>query len=344
MVDVRSKSATASPVIVKNKEAPKAAPAKQPAAPVAQAPARWGAPAAGAKPARDGFEAVPAKGKAAVKNEPRITSNEQQVDLRDAASRRELAIEATQVNDVSVAADNADDICGGASLASALVLASSSPETAQANATAMRKLLNARVLRATGLPAGVNPQAIETALGHLEKGTLSRNDLFHLQQGLYAGARSYGSSKDAAPGVAVGQMAALVSELKGRGASLGTASMVEVELSPATKNSDGTSHWVASTKEGLINTGSSTVPADWLSPKSPRFSGDVRVEADVKFRTTVLNTENGTRTRASASKGWAGSITPKDPNDIKLLTLPPVEEQLRLAASTFDSKKPQPLD
>ncbi len=284
-----------------------------------------------ASPFVDGFEAAsPTKTNAAPGD--LITSADQLVTLSDQASRQEIAIQATQVNGVSMKAGNAGDICGGASLASSLVLGSGTPEAAQANASAMRRLFGARGAL-DQLPPGVDKTAVTAALDHLEKGSLSRTDLWNLQQGLYSAARTYGDKFIRAPGVDVGQMTAIVAELKGRGASLGATKMVEVTIDV------GTSHWVAETPAGLINTGPNVDPKK-LSPRSPDWGGDVRLGADeVQMRARRVGGQAG-----EAGQGWSETLKPVDPNNVgQVLTRHSTDVQLAEAQARMQGRKAEAL-
>lgn len=339
MADVRNKVAAPRTAVVATRvQVEEKKPAPPP--PPAQKRGWLQGVAPAARPGADGFQSARTASAAPKKAPPPtalITSNDQQINLGDPAFRREIAVEATQSNTVSYAAGNANDICGGASLASALVLASGKPEDAKGNAEAMRKIFSAHRIQ---LPAGVERAALEKALDHLGQGTLSRDDLFNLQQGLYAAARTYGPPPQDA-GVNVAQMSGLVAELKGRGATLGKSSMVEVDVSE--NRSQPVAHWVAQTDLGLINTGFSTVPPAWLSPLNGRWSGDVSVGEKVTFRTSVVVTQDGRRIKAEAGKGWAGALTPKDPNSVAQMNIPGFNQQLGEAAASFDPKKPQTL-
>jgi hypothetical protein len=111
---------------------------------------------------------------------PPIKPN-QQIDLTDKDYRNHMLRSAPQVNDVSIKAGNAPNICGGAAMANALILSSKTPEQSKANAKAVRDLAGSLDPKVKLTPEE------DQALKNMEKDkpTLSAVDAQHLQQAMY---------------------------------------------------------------------------------------------------------------------------------------------------------------
>lgn len=138
----------------------------------------------------------------------------QSVNFLTPEGKKQLIENSSQVNPISQKAGNAQEVCGGASIANALVMSSNTPEQAKANAGALR----AAAKNVTGLT-----DAQDRALTNMEKGTMSPTDLQHLQQLSYGLVKSQGQGEKLAN---AGEMGMAVSLLKANGAFPG-AQMVE---------------------------------------------------------------------------------------------------------------------
>lgn len=244
----------------------------------------------------------------------------EQRDLSTFEGRRRLATEASQVNEVSAdpGIDNADRICGGAAAVNALILNSTTPEAAKANAQALRSAMGAANVK---LPPSLDKKAVETALTHLEANAPSMNDVFVLQQVAYGVGRRFAEKTDKDDGLNPGQLAGLVADLKGRGATLD--SNTQFSLSKQ--------HWV-------VNVGSTTANSDTnvaidpgaKLPSNKAWSGDVvlRPDGGVEARTKTVRVDGKDMNAAEyaahfklpppkrdgLTRGWAFPITPVDPN------------------------------
>ncbi len=98
----------------------------------------------------------------------------QRVDFMSPAGKTDLIERSSQINPISRKAGNADTSCAGAAMVNGLVLGSKTPADAKANADALRA--SAKQL---GVPVKAEEEA---ALQHMAKGSMSANDMSHLQQ------------------------------------------------------------------------------------------------------------------------------------------------------------------
>lgn len=243
----------------------------------------------------------------------------EQRDLSTFEGRRRLATEASQVNEISAdpKIDNADRICAGAAAVNALILNSTTPEAAKANAQALRSVMGAGVT----LPPTLDPKAIETALAHLEANAPSMNDVFVLQQVAYSAGRRYADKKEKDDGLNPAQLAGLVADLKARGANLD--SNTQFSLSKQ--------HWVAHVGSTTANSDANvSIDAGAKLPSNKAWSGDVVIRPDgvVEARTKTVRVDGQDMNAADyarrfelaqpkkdgLTRGWAFPITPVDPN------------------------------
>lgn len=260
-------------------------PAAVPQAPAAAAPSTaWGPKAPVRRAAVDPFPAAKT--------------------LSDLATRKGLATKAVQKNAISEAAGNANRVCGGAAVVSALLMRSSTPGAAQANARALQDSFDSTGA-AKFLPASVNKEELKQAFERFGTGTPTSNDVSLMQQAAYALGRKYGPpEKD--DGLSVGQMGGMVADLKARGANLG----------PETKFIQVKNHWVAQTPEAVLNSDQTvSLQPKELNTKDTRWAGDVTVRADgkVELRTRQLSS---TQTPAWEGGGWKMELNPARSNDI----------------------------
>lgn len=133
------------------------------------------------------------------------------VSLNTPEGRKQLVSNTSQVNEVSKKAGNDQVICGGASVANALVLSSDTPEKAKANSDALR----ASASKLTSLTP-----AEDTALKNMSKGQMSTTDMAHLQQ---LSQKLVKSSNQGEPLANPGEMATAVTLLKANGGFPGPA-------------------------------------------------------------------------------------------------------------------------
>lgn len=131
--------------------------------------------------------------------------NTKPVNINTPEGRKQLISDTSQVNEVSKKAGNDQTICGGASVANALVLASDTPAKAKANSDALR----ASASKLAGISA-----AEDTALKNMAKGQMSTTDLAHLQQ---LSQKLVKSSNQGEPLANAGEMATAVTLLKANG-------------------------------------------------------------------------------------------------------------------------------
>jgi len=207
-------------------------------------------------------------------------------DLSTFEARKRLATDASQVNPISAdpKIDNADRICAGAAAVNALILNSTTPEAAKANAEALRSAMGARHVE---LPASLDKQAINDALDHLAAGSPSMNDVFVLQQVAYAVGRRYAQKKEAKDGKALddglnpAQLGGLIADLKARGAT----------LDGNTQFSLSKQHWVAHVGAVTANSDQNVkIDSGAKLPSNKAWAGDVVLRADgvVEARTRTV--------------------------------------------------------
>ena len=159
---------------------------------------------------------------------------------------------------------------------------STTPEAAKANAGALRAAFNASPMKAL---TSVDVQShVSAALKNFEAGKLSEEDVCYLQQAAYAiGRGTPGEPQDA--GLSNHAMASMLADLIGYGAKLGK----ETSFTQAFR---GGGHWVGESGGLNINTAQVGTPSaslefKKLTPKSPEFSGRVRVLEDKYGARTV---------------------------------------------------------
>jgi len=225
----------------------------------------------------------------------------------------------SQVNSVSTGLKNENDICGGAAMVSALILRSTTPEAARANAGALRAAFNASPAKAmTSVEVQVH---VSAALKNFEAGKMSEEDVCYLQQAAYVVGKGVPGESEKG-GLSTGAMASMVADLVGSGATIGA----ETSFSQAFDGVGG--HWVAKSGDVAFNTAQDNTPAakvdfNKLPVTDNEFSGRVR----------VLNNKDGTRTVQLQSRylspppatgkkpgapdgsGWKAEITPLNPGD-----------------------------
>ena len=310
------KSSTATPAVPSPsvQKASAAPPPKAPAAPTPQAPKGW-VPRTPARvaPRGDGFATAPAK--TAVPAKPAV-SEETAVDLNDARQRAALAQRTSQVNEVSVTAGNAGDVCGGAAVVNAVVLNSGSPAAAKANADALRTV--ATQFGAWDAP-GVDRAKAGAALDHLAAGKVSEADLHHLQQLAYAAGRALDPAErndpTRTPGLNAGHLAGVLSQLQLAGARLSPDTRL-IEVKGA---GDDTGHWVAQAGGVLANSLSSVkVGREMLSPGAKQWESDVRLGAagtPVEARLRTLGRGEGS-SHAPPGQAYRFSVAPKPPESM----------------------------
>lgn len=226
------------------------------------------------------------------------------VDLSNVADRVKLAQQASQLNPISEAAGNKNVICGGAVVVSALIMNSTTPEAAKKNAGALESAMNAAGAR-DQLAATVNPEALKAAFANFAKGTPSLDDVHLMQQAAYAVGRRYDA--ESTGGLNPGQLAGLVADLKGRGATLGPETRFTVVANPKAPT---VGHWVASAGPIELNTDASvSVSSRNRLPSGQDWSGDVSVRKDgfIEARTRYLGSN-----MAANGRGWAFEIEPVD--------------------------------
>lgn len=224
----------------------------------------------------------------------------------------------SQVNAISVGLKNSNDICGGAVVVAALVLRSTSPEAARANAGALRAAFNASPAKAL-TPVGAQ-SGVSTALKNFEAGTLSEEDVCYLQQAAYIVGRGV-SGEAKSPGLSTGAMASMVADLVGYGATIDT----ETSFAQVFDGANG--HWVGATAGQSLNTAEAITDAgkvDFAKLKldSREFSGRVRILKD-KVGAHVIqvqsrygpNEKTGALEVAKKGAGWQAEITPHNPSD-----------------------------
>ncbi|MBL8954622.1 MAG: hypothetical protein JNK82_27845 [Myxococcaceae bacterium] len=217
-----------------------------------------------------------------------------------------LATKASQMNPVSSAAGNSDRVCGGAVVVSALLLRSGTPAAMKANAKALEGAFDAAGA-AKLLPASVKEADVKAAFERFAAGTTTPGDVNVLQQAAYALGRSYSPAAD--DGLDTSQMAAMVANLKARGAALGP----ETRFVQVHDGEGGGGHWVVKTPEALVNPSPvAKVSADDIAVASGKFSGDVTVRKDgkVELRTRVLSADEPP---AWEGGGWKMVLDPKSP-------------------------------
>lgn len=177
-------------------------------------------------------------GAGAVGNKP-AASPTQSVNFLTPEGKKQLIESSSQVNPISQKAGNSNEICGGASVANALVMSSSTPEQAKANAQALRA--------AAKNVAGLSPEQ-DRALANMEKGTMSPTDLQHLQQLSHRLVKSQNQGEKLAN---AGEMGMAVALLKANGAFQGAQS---VEFHNARLPPPGQSnHWSVSVDGAYAN-------------------------------------------------------------------------------------------
>lgn len=244
----------------------------------------------------------------------------EQRDLSTFEGRRRLATEASQVNPISAdpKIDNADRICAGAAAVNALILNSTTPAAAKANAQALRSAMGAADVK---LPPSLDKKAIDTALSHLEANTPSMNDVFVLQQVAYGVGRRFAEKTDKDDGLNPAQLAGLVADLKGRGANFD--SNTQFSLSKQ--------HWVAHVGSTTANSDTNvSIDSGAKLPSNKAWSGDVVIRPDgvVEARARTVRVDGQDLNAADYAKrfelaqpkkdgltrGWTFPITPVDPN------------------------------
>lgn len=225
-------------------------------------------------------------------------------DLFNPAQRAALA-SVSQNNPVSDRLQNANFICGGASLVAVMIHRSTRPELAQANAEALRSAF----ARAPG--EGLSPMdraRVGQALDRLATGLMSKEDVAYLQQAAYAVGRAV-PGEQKTPGLTAGALATMVADLAGSGAALGQ----DVSFSQAFDGEGG--HWVAEAGNTFVNTGTGGAAkvrrADIALDAEP-FSARVRLlpSGDVQLQTRYRRSE-----MAGNGSGWEATITPTDPRN-----------------------------
>lgn len=221
-------------------------------------------------------------------------------DLANSDTRWDTALKASQRNPISDAAGNADVICGAASVVSALVMQSGTPEAAAANAKALKTAYDLTDAEKR-LPPSVDKQALAQAFEHFGAGKPSLTDLHLLQQAAYAIGRTHaGSSAD---GLDRLDLMLMVSELKGRGATLGP----ETRFTQVQKGKGG-SHWVANSGGAGINTDpQAPVTAGNQQPKGEDWRAEVSVSQEGKV---LLKTRDINEQHAKRGLGWTLEIVP----------------------------------
>ena len=298
------------------------------AAPVAPAPSKGWQPKTAAAPQADPlFKAGRATAPVA-SDGPR--------DLTDPAARRDLATRASQTNPISEAAKNADRVCGGAAVVSALIMRSATPQSAQANARALSDAFNSTGA-AKLLPASVNRDALQSAFDHFAAGKPTPGDVSLMQQAAYALGRKYAPEKD--EGLSGGQLAAVVADLKARGATLGP------ETRFAQVHDGVAGHWVAQTPEALLNSAPKTgvQPKD-LKTDSRVWSADVAVRADGQVDLRTRKLFEG-KPAAWEGAGWKLTINPARSDSVSdLLQKGDHTKQLKDRMSELASTQPIDLN
>lgn len=235
------------------------------------------------------------------------------------AGGRMLLASTSQTNTVSQGLKNSNDICGGAAMVSALILRSTTPDAAKANARAFRAAFNASPMKAL---TSVDVQShVSAALKNFEEGALSEEDVCYLQQAAYAiGRGTPGEPQE--PGLSNHAMASMVADLIGYGANFGK----ETSFTQAYR---GGGHWVGESGGVSINTAFVRTPAaevefKTLTPDSPEFSGRVRVlESKSGARTVQWQSSmvKDAKTRAFVrcepkGSGWQAETSPLNPADV----------------------------
>jgi hypothetical protein len=172
------------------------------------------------------------------KEGPKVTQN-QQVDITSGQQARvDLLRSAPQMNPISKAAGNGPNLCGGASVANALILSSKTPEQAKANAKAVQNLAGA--LKPPLKMSGAEQQALK----NFESGKISPQDAQHMQQVMYRMAQRMpigGQSNPNLQGVSTSQVATTMAALRSHGAFQGSSVTMHCN-----RLSTGFDHWTTS--------------------------------------------------------------------------------------------------
>lgn len=176
------------------------------------------------------------------------------VDITNKEARNDLLRNTPQINPISTANGNGPHLCGGASMANALILSSNSPEKAKANAQAVRKGVDALIGqdKANGSKKPFQMSAEENAaLKRMETGKMSPNDAMQLQQLMYKlGKRAPigGLSNPSGEGLSTSQIASTMAMLKANGAFKESSVTMHCQRQPS-----GYDHWTTSVDGTHVN-------------------------------------------------------------------------------------------
>lgn len=232
---------------------------------------------------------------------------------------RMLLATTTQVNSVSYALNNKNDICGGAAVVGALLLTSTTPAATRANAAVLRTAFNASP--AKGRTSVDLQMHVSAALKNFEAGKLSEEDVCYLQQAAYVVGKGVPGESEKG-GLATGSMAAMVADLVGAGATLGP----ETSFAQAWDGAGG--HWVGRTGELNINSaeagpGAAQVELPKLTVDNPQFSGRVRilndkagapvVQMQSRYRAAPPVTSPRTPPTKPDGSGWQAQVSARSP-------------------------------
>lgn len=274
-----SGGARTSPLSKPSTPAAPAAAAAAPSEPAAEPPA------AGQSKARPDTFVAPKAAK------PAELAPETAVNLFKPGQAAALARATSQVTEVSVMAGNQNEICGGAAVVNALVLGSTTAQTAAANAKALGTLADSTGAY-SALPPNVKQEDVKAALGRLGTGKASQDDLAQLQQLAFAvGTRVDNQRKDA---MTPHMMSGVLRGLADNGAVFPPGARF-VGVNGA--NTEG--HWVVATRDqatGKDNVFNSSrdiqVTPDMLRPSSSHWMAEITpATLDTPVKASMRNLE-----------------------------------------------------